>query len=71
MIHILQELETDIEIKSKSITKLEADSINSTADFNSSKINLLFPLANCSTKEFVLADTFFVTFNVTLYRRYL
>ena len=40
--HVFQELETDIEIKSKSITKLEADTINSTADFNSSKIELLF-----------------------------
>ena len=40
--HVYQELETDIEIKSKSITKLEADTINSTADSNSSKIELLF-----------------------------
>ena len=32
-----QELKTDIEIKNKSISKLEADMINKAAEFNSSK----------------------------------
>ena len=35
-----QELKTDIEIKNKSISKLEADMINKAAEFNSSKTNI-------------------------------